>query len=97
MCVQVYAYRTNTGEVTVKVKGLTLNSATSQLLNFDSMKECVQQFVQERTTKVIDVAMNRITRDKDHIVYTEAKSKRFRVVYDKRVVKDDYTTIPYGY
>ena len=41
---------------------------------------------------------SKITRDfKNKQIYSRPQSKRYRVVYDKRIRVGDYDTIPYGY
>lgn len=84
-------------EVT-KSKGTTLDTITRQIVNFDSMKNLVDKFVCERKIDKIVVPSkvfmrNVITRD----VTTVFRKKDFKVVFDKRVVKRDYTSVPYGY
>ena len=38
-----YAYKLNTGEMTCKVRGFSLNFSGSKVINFDSMKEIFRQ------------------------------------------------------
>ena len=41
---------------------------------------------------------SKISRDKyNNILYNRVEKKKYRVVYDKRIIIDDYDTVPYGY
>lgn len=41
---------------------------------------------------------SKITRDKyDHIIFNKSETKKYRVVYDKRVVLSNFDTVPFGY
>lgn len=79
---------------TCKVKGITLDYDTSQKVNFDSMVECVHD--RDSYSLVIDYP-SRIKRHRNRVVTSENQTKTFRSVYTKRVVIDDYKTVPYGY
>ena len=93
-----YAYqmKNKDGEVSskCKVKGLTLDYNTSQFVNFDTFYECVQN--RDTFERVITYDC-RIRKHRDRTVVSEAQTKTFRSVYTKRVVTDDYNTIPFGY
>ena len=79
---------------TCKVKGITLDYNTSQLVNFDAMEECVND--RQNYVKVIEYE-SRIRRHRDRKVCSEKQIKTFRSVYTKRVVVNQYFTVPYGY
>ena len=81
----------------VKVKGVPLNFTSVKHVNFNIMKRKVQAFVRTGAQEETSVVSWRIRRLPDHRVVTRAERKKYRVVYDKRVVKRDYTTVPYGY
>jgi hypothetical protein len=76
-----------------KVKGISLNTKNSALVNFDSMKHMVTQ---NRHSKVL-LSENRIARTKDHRIVTEPQTKTWRLVYNKRQLQEDLTTLPWGY
>ena len=94
-----YQYREKqTGNVKTKckVKGITLDYNTSKLVNFDVMYDCVTS--QERNTVSVVVEYPcRIRRHRDRTVTSEKQTKTFRFVYTKRIIKERYETIPYGY
>ena len=94
-----YAYETNNGEAIVKIRGITLNYDASKTINVDVMRHLVELYVDcHIQDKVTVVNPYKITRDKkEKNIVTKRMKKDYRVVYNKRVVKDNYETVPYGY
>ena len=90
-----YQMRTKDGTLKskVKVKGLTLDYNTSQFVNFDTFDRCIKD---RENFKLIISYDSRIRRHRDRTVRSETQTKTFRSVYTKRVVIDDYYTVPYG-
>ena len=79
---------------TCKVKGLTLDYNTSQVIHFDRMLNWVKGESKDfRET----VNYHRIRKHKDKTVATELQSKTYRFTYTKRVIVGDGYTVPYGY
>jgi hypothetical protein len=77
-----YAFKTKNNHSVYKVKGFTL------ILNFQNASDKIE----------INEEQSSIKRDKKTWnVFSEIKNKVFSLVYDKRILKDDFTTIPYGY
>jgi hypothetical protein len=76
-----------------KVKGISLNTLNSTLVNFETMKHMVTQ---NRQTEV-RLSENRIARTKDHRIVTQSETKTWRVVYNKRQLQEDLTTLPWGH
>ena len=95
-----YAYVTNTGEAILKIRGISLTYDACKTLNIGTMRDLVESYVVDgaRNEKVTINIPNKITRDKKekHIV-TKRTKKDYRVVYNKRVVNENYETVPYGY
>jgi hypothetical protein len=95
-----YGYRVMTSDgkekTHVKIRGFTINSETAKQLNFKNLKRLVHDYVQEHTRNTIDVSMSRIMRTRDRDVVTKTMRKTYRVVYDKRFVLADFSTLPYG-
>jgi hypothetical protein len=90
-----YAYMLDTGKTFCKIKGFTVNFITGTKLNFESMKDLV---LSRDKNKKISVEQNKFIRDKSKwIVITEIINKLYRQVYDKRILNDDLSTLPYGY
>ncbi len=93
-----YAFKTKNNHSVCKVKCFTLNYTAEQSINFDSMKDMILNFQNASDKIEINVEQSSIKRDKKTWnVFSEIKNKVFSHVYDKRIVKDDFTTIPYGY
>ena len=91
-----YAYREDNGSETCKVKGFTLNYQNSLKINFKSMKGLVTSSGKEKSITIENPA--NICRDKfKNIVYNQSEDKKYSIVYTKRQLKDDLTTLPYGY
>ena len=93
-----YAYKLNTGEVVCKVRGFSLNYSASQIVNLDSMKDALISWKNKiEKPKMVTIKMM-ILRDKLKAnVYTLEMPKSYGVVYNKHIVMDDYTTLPYGF
>ena len=94
-----YAYVTNNDKRVTKVRGITLDYATTKKLNPEVMRSLVHLHVnchiQGKVT--VDIPF-KITRDKKKKkIITKRMKKDYRVVYNKRVVKENYGTVPYGY
>ncbi len=94
-----YVVRNNKGEekTIMKVKGLCLNYQNSEVVNFETMKKLVKDFVEGEGAEQRTVNMRQIQRRKDFSIVTAATQKTYRVVYEKRVVLPDYTTRPFGW
>ena len=95
-----YAYRTQSademGNFTVcKIRGITLNCKNKLNVNFDIVKTLVTER-QGATVSVVDA--HKITRDRDSAkILTVSQRKDYRLVFDKRVLGDQFTSYPYAY
>ena len=94
-----YAYQTKNGKSVTKIRGFTRDYTTTTKLNYDVMKELVCLHVDpEEESEKVTVTRDNIVRDKkESKIYTKKQKKDYRVVYNKRVVKENYETVPYGY
>ncbi|GBM31280.1 hypothetical protein AVEN_91282-1 [Araneus ventricosus] len=91
-----YAYRTSQSKTCCKVRGFTLNFQNNQTLNFESIKHLICSLDRNAIIPLNDAA--KITRDaKRRKVFNVLQTKLYRIVYDKRVIKEDFSTMPYGY
>jgi hypothetical protein len=88
-----YAYVLADGSSVCKIRGFTLNHRNSLSLNFHTMKELV--ITSERTGPVIQNP-HKICR-KNNNLFTKSESKKYQIVYDKRVLCDDFNTFPFGF
>ena len=94
-----YAYVTNNDKRVTKIRGITLDYATSKKLNFEVMCSLLHLYlncgIQAKVT--VDNPF-KITRDKKKKkIATKRTKKDYQIVYNKRVVKENYGTVPYGY
>ena len=93
-----YSFKVNTGEVVCKVRGFSLNYRSSLILNFESMKEALMCWKMNKPKELITVKTEiRRSKTAEIEVYNKEVEKHYGVVYDKRVVRPDFTTVPFGY
>lgn len=94
-----YGYLTSDGSVCCKVKGFRLDYATAAKVNFNTM--CDQLFLwyfdlgkqNIRVTNQQKICRNKFTAK----IYNRVEDKRYRVVYSKRTLQADFSTLPFGY
>ncbi|KAL2077904.1 hypothetical protein ACEWY4_025589 [Coilia grayii] len=96
---KTYGYRTANGGVCMKAKGVTLNTVNSKLIRLETLVDLVTHYITDRSTlKHILARTDNIVHDKKRLsLKNKTAAKRFKVVYNKRVLLTDYSTIPYGY
>ena len=94
-----YAYRTKNGKTDTKVRGITLDYAATGKLNHDVVRALVHLHVNCNTNAKVTVDMPfKITRDKkEKDIVMKRMKKDYRIVYNKRVITENYETLPYGY
>ena len=96
-----YSYKTDVGDTVCKVKGFSLNYTAEQNVNFETMKEMILNKIidnDENEPIRINVEQSVITRNrKTWTICSGIISKVYSHVYDKRVLNNDFTTLPYGY
>ena len=80
-----YAYVTNNGKSVTKIRGITLDYAATKMLNPEVMRGLVHLHI------------NCHVQGKEKKIITKKMKKDYRIVYNKRVVTDNYGTVPYGY
>lgn len=89
-----YAYRTLTSEV-CKVKGFSLNYENSKIINFETVKDMITR---DMTLCKTLTNPNKICRwAQERKIYTSEEKKKYSFNYDKRVVLNNFDTVPYGY
>ena len=94
-----YAHVTNNGKRLTKIRGITLDYSTTGKLNPYVMRGLVHLHVNCHTEAKVTVDIPfKITRDKkEKNIITKRTKKDYRIVYNKRVITENYGTVPYGY
>ncbi|XP_067226351.1 uncharacterized protein [Chanodichthys erythropterus] len=94
-----YGYRTAKGKVCMKAKGITLNAKNSQAICLDSLIGLVDGYVtlSDDTQYILAHTENIVKNKKMLTLHNKSVVKRFKVVYNKRRLLSDFTTLPYGY
>jgi len=97
-----YGYKTKNGHVECKVRGFRLNSEGKIQLNYDVVRQNVLDEVQEplkKTRQTQVIKSHQIVWDpKYYSLFTFADSRRYQLVYDKRVIdRTTFQTYPNGY
>jgi hypothetical protein len=88
-----YAYETQGGKSSCKVKGLTLNYRASQIVSPATLEKMLMGEEEE-----VQVSYPHfIQRTRQHHVRTIPLDKKYQIVYDKRQRVHHYNTLPYGY
>ena len=94
-----YGYKLDNGECYIKIKGFTLTHKASQSLHFNTL--CDELFLWHFHGLSHNIQIENpspITRDKHkYIIYNKPLSKSYQVVYTKRIVNPDLSTLPFGY
>ena len=94
-----YCYKTSGGKTEVKVRGITLDCTARQKVNFEVI--CTMVFLRAECGVTGQVSVDipfRITRNtRTKEIQTKRMKKDHCVVYNKRVIIDDYKTLPYAY
>ena len=95
---KVFSTNTNTEEYVCKVKGICMDHDSSQIVNFDSIKNAVLNNSPSLEDKNrIIVRSNNIKRTEGHQVITIPESKTYKVRAEKRRFLEDHSSLPYGY
>jgi hypothetical protein len=90
-----YSYRTLHGIECCKVRGFTLNHANSKAINFSTMKDMIQN---DPNRIITTTNPSKIHRDKYTMhLYSSKEDKQYRMVNTKRVFKNNFTSVPFGY
>ena len=90
-----YVYQLEDEQQVCKIRGFTLNHRSAALLNFDSMKELVTT-PEKRDGVITTQEPHKIVRKWGHI-YSVEQAKEYRVIYNKRRLLDDLSTLPFGW
>ncbi|KAI4891048.1 hypothetical protein NFI96_008140 [Prochilodus magdalenae] len=96
---KTYGYRTAVGKTCMKAKGITLNSENSKVVRLDTLIDLVDHYLlNQNSSRHILARADGIVRNKKNLTLkNKSVVKRFKVVYNKRVLLSDFSTLPYGY
>ncbi len=93
-----YAYRVKKAngkfESKIKIRGFTLNHHAATRLTRKNLKRKVWQFVKHGMKEKTMVVQPQIARTDERNVVTRDVAKEYGIVYDKRWVLDDFSTLP---
>ena len=89
-----YAFKLDTGVTHCTVRGFTLNHLASLKITFDSIKNIVRN---DQQAKISTEQLKFITSKKTWSVMTKTEKKEYGMVYDKRILHEDLTTLPFGF
>ena len=94
-----YAYCTKRGKTDTKIRGITLDYLASGKLNHNVIRALVHLHNNcETAAKVaIDMPFKIMRNKKEKSIVTKRMRKDYRIVYNKRVIAENYETLPYGY
>ena len=90
-----YSYITNFRNCSPKMKRFTLNREAKQVTNFSNMKAMLL----EPSPRVLNVHYPFTIQRNERTLELRAVelNKKFKVNYDKRVILNDLSTVPFGY
>lgn len=93
-----YGYQTTDGKTVLKVKGITQTFKNAQVVSFDNITDLVTGYLAKENDRCLLTCHETIKRDKKgfHLKNTTVQ-KKFRVVYDKRQLFANGTTLPFGF
>ena len=90
-----YGYKTKSGKTVQKHKGITLTANAMQQLSFEAAK---QMIVDATAREPMFINLQQIRRERHATALrTVELRKKYQFHYDKRVICDDFVTLPYGH
>lgn len=88
-----YAYKVEDKVKDCKMKGISLHYDNSNKVNFEGMLKLVKG----NTDKIITDKNVRFDKNKENGISTTMITKEVKATLDKRIVKEDYYSYPFGY
>lgn len=90
---KTYYYVTNKGKECTKVKGFSLHHNNAAKINGQGL-----ELLLDKEIPCIKVSNSKITRDRNSKqLINKDETKTLSLMFDKRVITQDFNTIPYGY
>ena len=88
-----------TEEAVCKIRGFTLSHQASEILNHGTMVEKVQAYLDSEgaINEVVTIPQNTLRKSAYGEVLTTEENKNYSIIYDKRVIKTNGSSIPFGY
>lgn len=92
-----YAYLTAKGNHTCKIRGFSLNYTNAKLLNFESLLRLITN-KHDTEGSIVTENKSKISRLKyKQVIYNRHELKKYKIVFDKRCILEDFQTIPFGF
>ena len=80
-----------------KIKGFSLNFETNEIITFESMKNLIIQYIENSKKDSLKIPQTKFITNEFNEIRTNNTEKILQLVYDKRMLFEDYTTLPFGY
>ena len=80
----------------VKIRGFTLSYHAASKLTLDHLCKKVREFVTLGIKDYTTIVQPQICRNSDRSLTTRQLAKKYSIVYDKRRILPDFTTLPFG-
>ncbi|CAL2039315.1 unnamed protein product [Caenorhabditis brenneri] len=99
---KTYCYKEMLGadkeKIVRKAKGICLNTQADKLISFEAMKKMVEEVLRNEAERTVQqIPQFTMKRDHNHRVYSCDIKKSFKYTFNKRIVLNDGSTLPYGY
>ena len=81
------------------IKGISMKFSNCEIVTFDKMSSKIEEYVKtgDSTPEVFYKTDSHFFRAPDLKIYMRDLTKHYKISYDKRIIIDNYNTVPYGY
>ena len=94
---EIYSPKTKQKDYMIKIKGISLNCEAAKIVNFETMKRVIDEYIFNSRAEKLSIPQRKFVTTKYNEIKTKIIDKNFKIVYDKRMLNKDYTTLPFGY